>query len=169
MNGNIYTETVTPEELSGEYVGFEAQAGMYDALNNPVNIQGTVTSIQVAPLLPGRSTKSYREGELQAEVTIGGKAYDLQRVHFHYDTAAIRTRRKWHPTGLPANYVERLRGWEENQAPAGERSDTVTIPRDRYDILVATYKTYQQIGQAIGAMGETPKLRPEDVEALDHA
>lgn len=48
-----------------------------------------------------------------------------------------------------------------------EKSNAVTIDRDTFNVLVATYKTYQQIGQAIGAMGETPKLKPEDVEALD--
>ena len=50
-----------------------------------------------------------------------------------------------------------------------EKSNAVTIDRDTFNILVATYKTYQQIGQDIGAMGKTPKLRPKDVEALDQA
>lgn len=50
-----------------------------------------------------------------------------------------------------------------------EKSNAVTIDRDIFNVLVATYKTYQQIGQAIGAMGETPKLRPEDVDSLDQA
>ena len=168
MTENIYTETVTPEELSGEYVGFEAQAGMYDALNNPVNIQGTVTRIQVAPLLPGRSIKSYREGELQAEVTIGGKAYDLQRVRFHYDAAAIRTRRNWH-IQLPEGYVDRVTEWQAKHAQAGEEAGGVTIPRDVYDILVATYKAHEAELHAHRAWCEVPMLTPSQVEELDQA
>lgn len=47
-----------------------------------------------------------------------------------------------------------------------EKSNAVTLDRGTFNVLVATYKTYQQLGHDIG---ETPKLRPEDVEALDQA
>lgn len=47
-----------------------------------------------------------------------------------------------------------------------EKSNAVTIDRDTFNVLVATYKTYQQIRHDIG---KTPKLSPEDVEALDQA
>ena len=67
-----------------------------------------------------------------------------------------------------AAYLERLREWEAAHDQA-EGEGTVTIDRDTYNTLVAAYKSYQQIGQTIGAMGETPKLRPEDIEALDQA
>lgn len=47
-----------------------------------------------------------------------------------------------------------------------EKSNAVTIDRDTFNVLVATYKTYQQIRHDIG---EIPKLSPEGLEALDQA
>ena len=47
-----------------------------------------------------------------------------------------------------------------------EKSNAVTIDRDTFNVLVATYKTYQQIGQDIG---ETPILTPNELESLDQA
>ena len=169
MTQNIYTETVTPEELSGEHIGIMARAQSARDNMSTCTSEGPITDISFSTevfMASGTESRSRVNG---ATVKIGSEWWALEFVRFHYDAAAIRTRRGPDNHYLPEGYVDRVTEWQAKHAQAGEEAGGVTIPRDTYNILVATYKTYQQIGQAIGAMGETPKLRPEDVEALDQA
>lgn len=166
MTENIYTETLTPEELSGEHIGLMARAQSTRGMSTYTS-EGPITDIAFSTegaMVRGTDSKIRVNG---ATVKIGKEWWALEFVRFHYDAAGIRTRRGPDNPHLPEDYVTRVGEWQAKNAQAGEEAETVTIPRGVYDILVATYKTYQQIGQAIGAMGETPKLRPEDVEALD--
>ena len=171
MSETPYTETVTPEELSGEHIGLAVRAKFTAPDGTTAIVEGPVVDIRYkhVRVVKGREKEISGYRVNGAQVMIGDEWWDLEFVRFHYDAAAIRTRRGPDNYYLPEGYVDRVTEWQAKHAQAGEEAGGVTIPRDTYNILVATYKTYQQIGQAIGAMGETPKLRPEDVEALDQA
>lgn len=168
MNETPYTEAVTPEELSGEHIGLMARA-QSTRDRSTYTSEGPITDIAFSTtgaMVRKTDSKIRVNG---ATVKIGKEWWALEFVRFHYDAAAIRTRRGPDNHYLPEGYVDRVTEWQAKHTQAGEEAETVTIDRDTYNTLVATYKTYQQIGQAIGAMGETPKLRPEDVGALDQA
>ena len=141
MTENIYTETVTPEELSGEHLGLMARAQSTRGMSTYTS-EGPITDIAFSTEIINSRMRA-----CGATVKIGKEWWDLKSVRFHYSATEICARR------VPDNHDEQ----------------TVTIDRETYNILVATYKTYQQIGQVIGAMGETPKLKPEDVATLDQA
>lgn len=82
-----------------------------------------------------------------ATVKIGSEWWALEFVRFHYDATAIRSRRSTN------NHDE----------------ETVTIDRDTYEILIATYKAREAESQAHRAWDEVPKLTPSEIEALDQA
>lgn len=50
-----------------------------------------------------------------------------------------------------------------------KKTDTVTIPRDVYDILVAAYKAHEAGLHASWARSEVPMLTPTQVDELDQA
>lgn len=50
-----------------------------------------------------------------------------------------------------------------------DKSKTVTIDRDTYNILVAAYKAFEAAERASWAHSTVPLLTPNEIESLDQA
>lgn len=168
MTENIYTETLTPEELSGEHIGLMARAQSTRGMSTYTS-EGPITDIAFSTegaMVMGTDSKIRVNG---ATVKIGKEWWALEFVRFHYDAAGIRTRRGPDNPHLPEDYVTRVGDWPPKHAQAGEEAENVTIPRGMYDILVSAYKAFEAAERASWARSTVPMLTPSELEALDQA
>lgn len=130
MTENIYTETLTPEELSGEHIGLTAKAKFIALDGTTTIIEGPVVDIRYkhVRMVKGREKEILGYRVSGAQVMIGDTWWDLEFVRFHYDAAAIRTRRGPDNPHLPEDYVTQVGEWQAKHAQDGEEAKTVTMP-----------------------------------------
>lgn len=127
MTQNPYTETVTPEELSGEHIGVTVRAKFIAPDGTTTIVEGPVVDIRYkhVRMVKGREKEISGYRVNGAHVMIDDTWWDLEFVRFHYDAAAIRTRRAGALQGEEREaYIQKLR--DGGYLPA----ETVTIPRD---------------------------------------